>query len=77
VGEIGFGNNFKIGRFIKNILFDEKIGGTVHVALGRGYPQTGSRNESGIHWDMIKDLRDGGEILLDGTRIQENGQWVV
>jgi aminopeptidase len=76
VGEIGFGNNFKIDRFIKNILFDEKIGGTVHVALGRGYPQTGSKNESGIHWDMIKDLRDGGEILLDGTPIQKDGKWV-
>ena len=76
VGEVGFGNNFKIDRFIKNILFDEKIGGTVHMALGRGYPETGSKNESGLHWDMIKDLRDGGEVYLDGTLIQKDGQWV-
>lgn len=76
VGELGLGSNYRIDRFIKNILFDEKIGGTVHVALGRGYPQTGSKNESGLHWDMIKDLRDGGEIYLDGTLIQKDGQWV-
>ncbi len=76
VGELGLGNNYKIDRFIKNILFDEKIGGTVHVALGRGYPETGSKNESGLHWDMIKDLRVGGEIYLDGTLVQKDGQWV-
>lgn len=76
VGELGLGNNYKIDRFIKNILFDEKIGGTVHVAVGRGYPQTGSKNESGLHWDMIKDLRGGGEIYLDGTLVQKDGQWV-
>jgi aminopeptidase len=76
VGELGLGNNYKINRFIKNILFDEKIGGTVHVALGRGYPETGSKNESGLHWDMIKDLRDGGEIYVDGALIQKDGQWV-
>lgn len=76
VGELGLGNNYGIDRFIKNILFDEKIGGTVHVGLGRGYPQTGSKNESGLHWDMIKDLRDGGQIYLDGTLVQKNGQWV-
>jgi len=76
VGELGLGNNYGIDRFIKNILFDEKIGGTVHVALGRGYPETGSKNESGLHWDMIKDLSDGGEIYLDGTLVQKDGQWV-
>jgi aminopeptidase len=76
VGELGLGNNYKIDRFIRNILFDEKIGGTVHLAVGRGYPQTGSKNESGLHWDMIKDLRDGGEIYLDGTLVQKDGQWV-
>jgi aminopeptidase len=76
VGELGLGNNYKIDRFVKNILFDEKIGGTVHLALGRGFPETGSENESGIHWDMIKDLRVGGEIHLDGTLVQKDGQWV-
>jgi aminopeptidase len=76
VGEIGLGNNYRIERFIKNILFDEKIGGTVHLALGRGYPETGSSNESGIHWDMIKDLRGGGEIYVDSVLVQKDGQWV-
>lgn len=76
VGEIGMGNNYRIDRFIKNILFDEKIGGTIHLALGRGYPETGSKNESGLHWDMIKDLRDGGEIYLDGALIQKDGLWI-
>ncbi len=76
LGELGLGNNYKIDRFIKNILFDEKIGGTVHLALGRGYPQTGSKNESGLHWDMLKDMRDGGEIYLDGALVQKDGQWV-
>lgn len=76
IGELGLGNNYRIDRFTKNILFDEKIGGSVHLALGRGYPQTGSRNESGLHWDMIKDLRDGGEIYLDGALVQKDGQWV-
>lgn len=76
VGEIGLGNNLKIDRFIRNILFDEKIGGTVHLALGRGYPLTGSKNESGLHWDMIKDLRGDGEIYLDGVLVQRDGQWV-
>ena len=70
------GNNYKIHRFVKNILFDEKIGGTIHLALGRGYPETGSKNESGLHWDMIKDLRWGGEIYLDGTLVQKGGRWV-
>jgi aminopeptidase len=76
LGELGFGNNYRIDRFVKNILFDEKIGGTVHLALGRGYAETGSENESGLHWDMIKDLRAGGEIYLDGTLVQRDGRWV-
>lgn len=76
VGELGLGNNRKIDRFIENILFDEKIGGTVHLALGRGWPATGSKNDSALHWDMIKDLRRGGEIYLDGTLVQKDGQWV-
>jgi aminopeptidase len=60
VGELGIGNNFQIDRFTKDILFDEKIGGSVHIALGKGYKETGSKNISGLHWDMIKDLRKGG-----------------
>ncbi len=76
VGELGIGNNFAIDRFVKNILFDEKIGGTVHLALGDSYEETGGKNESAIHWDMIKDLRYGGEIYLDGELIQKDGVWV-
>jgi aminopeptidase len=73
LGELGIGTNFKIQRFIKNILFDEKIGGTVHLALGASYPETGGKNKSGLHWDMIKDLRKGGELHVDGKCIQKDG----
>lgn len=76
LGEVAVGNNFAIDRFVKNILFDEKIGGTVHLALGASYKETGGKNESAIHWDMIKDLRYGGEIYLDGELIQKDGVWV-
>ena len=77
LGEFAFGNNFGISRGIKNILFDEKIGGSVHMALGAGYPDTGSKNESALHWDMICDLRDGGEVWVDGQLFNKNGQFVV
>ncbi len=73
LGELGIGTNFRIQRFIKNILFDEKIGGTVHLALGASYPETGGKNKSGLHWDMIKDLRKGGELIVDGKCIQKDG----
>ena len=76
LGELGIGNNFAIDRFVKHMLFDEKIGGTVHLALGDSYEETGGKNESAIHWDMIKDLRYGGEIYLDGELIQKDGVWV-
>lgn len=77
LGEFAFGTNFDIQQFIGNILFDEKIGGTVHMALGRGYPETGSSNVSAIHWDMICDLRQGGRITVDGEVFQENGAFVI
>ena len=76
LGELGIGNNFAIDRFVKHMLFDEKMGGTVHLALGDSYEETGGKNESAIHWDMIKDLRYGGEIYLDGELIQKDGMWV-
>ena len=66
LGEFAIGTNFGIDRFSKNILFDEKIGGSFHLALGNGYPETGSVNKSAIHWDMICDMRRDGEILIDG-----------
>jgi aminopeptidase len=77
IGELGLGNNYNITRFTKDILFDEKIGGSIHLALGRGYKETGSLNESAIHWDMIKDLRRGGQIFFDDKLVQKNGKWLI
>ena len=73
LGEIGIGTNAGIDRPVGAILFDEKIGGTVHLALGRSYPETGGRNESAVHWDMICDLRAGGRLTADGEVVQEDG----
>lgn len=75
LGEFGIGVNYGIERFSKDILFDEKIGGTIHLALGNAYPEVGGKNQSAVHWDMIKDLRRGGTIHLDGKVVQENGQF--
>jgi aminopeptidase len=77
LGEIAFGTNFGISRFTKNILLDEKIGGTMHMALGAGYPETGNSNTSAIHWDMICDLRAGGQATLDGEVVLQNGEYSV
>ncbi len=76
LGEIGLGLNYHLQRFTKSILFDEKIGGTVHLALGQSYRETGGVNQSSIHWDLIKDLRPGGAIYLDGRLIQQNGRFL-
>jgi aminopeptidase len=76
VGEYAIGTNFDINKFTGNILFDEKIGGTFHMALGAGYPETGSHNKSSIHWDMICDLRTDSEILVDGELFYKNGEFV-
>ena len=77
LGEFAFGTNFGIDRFTKNILFDEKIGGTVHMAVGQGYPETGSANQSAVHWDLICDLRRGGEVDVDGRPFMRDGRFVV
>lgn len=77
LGELAFGLNYQIPRFTRNILFDEKIGGTMHMALGIGYPETGSKNTSGLHWDMICDLRTESEVKADGTVIYRNGRFVI
>ncbi len=77
LGEFAFGTNFGITRFIKNILFDEKIGGTVHMAVGAGYPETGSVNKSAVHWDLICDLRQGGSVDVDGEPFMRDGRFVV
>jgi aminopeptidase len=75
LGEFGIGTNYLIEKFIKQILFDEKIGGTVHLALGMAYKEGGGVNESALHWDMIKDLRHGGEIWVDDFLLQKNGRF--
>jgi aminopeptidase len=75
LGELGIGCNPAIQRYMKNTLFDEKIDGTVHVALGQGFAELGGTNESRIHWDIVKDLRDGGRIELDGEVVQRDGAW--
>ncbi len=77
VGEFSFGNNYSIQRFIKHTLFDEKIGGTIHIALGASLPEAGGKNKSGIHWDMVCDLRTGGEVYGDGELIYRNGKFLT
>lgn len=75
LGEFAFGTNYDIPRFTKNILLDEKIGGTVHLALGAGYPDTGSKNQSAVHWDLICDLRHEGRVDVDGEVFLDKGQY--
>jgi aminopeptidase len=77
LGELGIGCNPGITRSMRNAYFDEKIDGTIHLALGFGFPQFGGKNESQIHWDIVKDLRGGGRIELDGTVVQDSGRWLV
>jgi aminopeptidase len=77
LGELGIGTNYGITDGTGEILLDEKIGGTVHLAVGRSYPETGGVNESAIHWDMICDLRRGGRIEVDGETLQRDGEFVV
>ena len=76
IGEFSFGTNYGIKKYTKNTLFDEKIGGTIHIAVGSGYPETGSKNKSGLHWDMVCDLRKGGEVYADGELIYKNGKFL-
>lgn len=76
VGEFAIGNNYEIDRFSHNILFDEKLGGSFHMALGAGYPETGSKNKSIIHWDMICGMQKDSEMLLDGEVIYKNGKFI-
>ena len=80
LGEIAVGNNYGVQQFTRNTLYDEKIGGTFHLALGNAYPETGGTNVSAVHWDMVCDMRPeagGGAIYADGVLIHENGQWVI
>lgn len=75
-GEAAVGTNHNIQQFTRNILFDEKIGGTVHMAIGQSYLQTGGKNQSPIHWDMIANMRNGGTIFADGDKIYESGHFL-
>ena len=77
VGEFAFGTNKGISKFTRQILFDEKIGGSFHMALGASYPETGGKNDSAIHWDMICDMRKGGRVMVDGELMYENGEFVI
>jgi aminopeptidase len=77
VGEFAIGTNKGINQFTGQILFDEKIHGSFHIAVGKGYPETGSKNTSAIHWDMICDMRAGGEIWVDGELLYKDGQFAI
>ena len=76
LGEVAFGLNYGVTRFMRNLTFDEKIGGTFHVALGASYPESGGKNESGLHWDMVCDLSKGGTVELDGQCISIDGRFL-
>jgi aminopeptidase len=76
IGELAFGLNEAVTSFTGEILLDEKIGGTVHLALGEGYPETGGLNHSALHWDMVCDLREGGEVYADGELVYRNGRFL-
>jgi aminopeptidase len=77
LGELGIGTNFGISTGTKEILLDEKIGGTIHMAVGMSYPETGGTNSSAVHWDMVCDLREGGSITVDGEELQRDGKFLV
>jgi aminopeptidase len=77
LGELGIGTNYGIATGTKEILLDEKIGGTVHLAIGMSYPETGGENSSAVHWDMVCDLRRGGSITVDGVELQRDGRFRV
>jgi aminopeptidase len=77
IGETAIGTNYSINRFTKNMLFDEKMGGTVHVAIGFAFPESGGINKSAIHWDILKDMRKDGEIYADGELFYKNGRFLT
>jgi aminopeptidase len=77
LGELGIGTNYGIEEFTRETLLDEKIGGTIHLAVGASYPETGGVNRSAVHWDMVCDLRRGGRITVDGDPLMEDGKLLV
>ena len=76
VGELAFGTNYGIRRFTKNTLFDEKIGGTLHIAVGASLPESGGKNKSALHWDMVCDTRKGFVVYGDGKPVMKDGKWM-
>jgi aminopeptidase len=76
LGEVAIGTNHNIKKFTKRILFDEKLGGTIHMAIGSCFPETKGKNLSAIHWDMIKDMKKDAEIIADGDTVYKNGKWL-
>jgi aminopeptidase len=76
LGEVAFGMNYEIERFTQNTLFDEKIGGTMHFALGSAFAEVGGENESSLHWDLVCDLRAEGEVYADGELVWRNGRFL-
>jgi aminopeptidase len=76
-GEAAIGTNTGIKKFTKNMLFDEKLAGTIHMAIGAAIPEAGGKNESAIHWDMLAEMHDGGEIYADGTIVYKNGRFII
>jgi aminopeptidase len=77
IGEAAIGTNYGITRFTKNMLFDEKMGGTIHIALGASIPESGGLNKSAIHWDILKDMKKNGEIYADGKLFYKNGKFLI
>ena len=77
IGEIAIGTNPKVTKITGDILLDEKIGGSVHIAFGASYPETGGKNVSGLHWDIIKNMKNGGKIYADDVLIYENGNFII
>jgi aminopeptidase len=77
IGEAAIGTNYGIIRFTKRMLFDEKMGGTIHMALGNSYSQTGALNKSAVHWDILKDMKKDGEIRADGKLIYKKGKFLI
>ncbi len=77
IGEAAIGTNYAITKFTKNMLFDEKIGGTIHMALGNSYPESGGVNKSPVHWDILKDMKKSGEIYADGKVFYKDGKFLI
>ena len=77
LAELGIGFNPKVNRFTKELLFDEKMGGTIHLAFGMAYTEGGGTNKSALHWDIVKDLRKNGKIIADDRVVQRNGKWLI